>query len=350
MSDFDRDLETLAEIGPISEGEFCHATPCLRIDLTCPAPLSARPGRLDEPLVKALSIMDKSITFYGGEGEEFAASKGRKARTSDKEQLQHLSKLMQRSENADYEETQATIRSLRAQGIEPNLDAMAPPSDSGNLILSDDFPVQMSANHIILRGNGAWGISVSFSLTNAQANKGDVLAIIEELMMSGIATSASAGFCYNTSDTLPLSFHETYYMPPTRRFRLLNTSNPAQCRFMHDDKGVVPLNSWYWLDKKNALRNGISEDAIRGLSDKVFDISETPDGFMIKLYPEPILGDLNQGFDPSSALAVGALLESAFKEPTALRGIPMGEQADKVAWLRRFGPDFATDAASDITQ
>lgn len=341
MSDFDRDLQALTEIGSVTEGEFTHATPCLRIDMTCPAPMSARPARLDELLVKAHAIMSETITFYGGEGEDFAASKGRKPRASDIAQLTSLSTLMQRSQDADAEETKATIRSLQAQGIEPNLDAQYPPSDSGNLILADKFPVEESGDHIILRGNGAWGIAISFSLASVEAKKAEILNLIEEFLTSGFATTANAGFAFNTSDTSPLSFHETYYVPPTRRFRMLNMSNPAQCRFMHDDLGVVPINSWYWLDKKSAQQNGISHDDIRGLKGKVFELTESPNGFIIKLYAEPILGDLNHGFDQSPAFALGHLLDQAFNEPSSQRGIPMGEQADKVAWLRRFGPDFA---------
>jgi hypothetical protein len=350
MSDFDRDLATLYEIGRILDNDSCYATPCLRVDLTCPAPMSARPSAVDAFLVEAAGLMGEKLTVYAAEGDGLNSSRGRKPRAADVKQLETFHEIMKRSELKDEAETLATIESLRAQGIEPNLEAMEPPMDCGNLLVTDVFPVHSSGNHIQLRGNGAWGISVSFALQTVLDHKAQVLDLIERFMLSGVATSASAGFAFNTEGSFPASFHELYYLPPTRRFRLLNMSAPSEVRFMFGEKGIVPINSWYWLDKKTAQDHAITAAMLAAVKVHVFGIEQNDNGWMIKLYEAPILGDLNAGFDAGPACALGQILDEALSERKIMGGVPLGDEADRIAWLRRFGPGFAASTVSEGTQ
>lgn len=344
MSDFLRDLQTLKALGPLClEPDYVEAQPCLRVDLTCPGPLSKRPGNLDPFLEKAAALMQGSLTYYGAESEGtgFAASKGRKPNQDDIAQLARVSELMRIVERADAAEKEETKAHLRAQGVTPTDGPNWTPVDHGTLYLSDSSQEEESQSHIMLLGFGAWGISLSFSLDLALFKPQEILELAEGLLKSGFGTSASFGFAYNTVGSTSDTVQEKVYLPPTRRFRLLNMMCPGSCRPMRDEAGLIPINSWYQIDKICAAQNGLSEEALRSLDGQVHVLSEDDHGFFIKLYENPVLADLNEDTNLAPACALGAVLEPVFAKHPFAAAVPLGEQADCIAWLRRFGPEFA---------
>lgn len=279
--------------------------------------------------------MESAFTFYGGSGA-FPASKGRKPRSSDLALPGQIAELMQRSYEADAEGCKARMAQLRDQGITPDESAFMP-HDHGTLFLGDAFPPDQSGNHIQLLGYGigGWRIGLSFALDTYQRHKNRVFALAEAVHGSGMPDTGCFGFAYNTA-RLTEAHQLHHYQPLTRRFRMISMTESAQIDTQEDRPQLYPINSWVYLSKARAALCQISEDAVRGLEGQIHALHENDTGFLIKLFPEPILGDLHQTCDLAPARAVGKLFDRCYADRPIYRGISLGHQADILRWLRRF--------------
>lgn len=335
MREAERDLTELRRIGQIIKDDTVYATPSVRLDLWARAPLSGRGLPLDGLFSEAASIMESAFSFYGGSGA-FPASKGRKPRSSDLALPGQIAELMQKSYQANAEECKEQVARLRAQGITPDESAFMP-YDHGTLFLGDAFPPEESGNHIQLLGYGigGWRIGLSFALDTYQRHKDRVLALAEAVHGSGVPETGCFGFAYNTA-RLTEAHHLHHYQPLTRRFRMISMTESAQIDTQENRPQLYPINSWVYLSKARAALCQIPEDAVRELKGEIHALHENDMGFMIKLTPEPILGDLCHTPDLAPARAAGELFDRCYANRPIYRGIRLGHQADILSWLRRF--------------
>lgn len=317
LTPFDRDLRTLSEVGPIMFSGDVKATPCLRLDLAFSGPIVKRPGRLGEFLSRAERLMRDSILFYGG-SSRFAASRGRKPKPSDFAQLAQIEKIMALDTHVP----------TRSEDSLPEV---------GTLFLSDGFPEEESGNHILLRGTGGWSVSLSFSLVTIGAKGDDIFTLAEELMRTGVAESATFSFAYNTREDGHDSLAAAFYQPFAVKFPLLNLFAPGTIALRPYEHGILPIGSWYYLDHSVADEYGVSKRGFSKLEGRVHTLEDTGRGHFVKLYEKPILGGPDQESDLSPAFALGAILDPAFKKYPINNGVTIGDPADRIAWLTRFG-------------
>lgn len=333
------DLETLRGLTLTSDdGRYTKATPCVRIDWLCDSPLSTRPDGLDALLTQAAKLIGDSFTFYGSEGP-WAYSRKRKPKPSDTEQLGRTSELLLAVSEKDRIERQSFADQQAQRGEKPG-ETDIQGQDGGSLCLSDAFPMAQSGSHVQLLGYGDWRMSLSFSLDVYEAMKPDILKLAEQVFASGIPQTGNFGYALNSNLQLD-NEARALVQPMTRRFPLLSPieagvlkwSNPFEGR-----RGLYPINSWTYHDKALLKSLRIKDDKMRALKDKVHDVQETEHGFLIKLFPEPILGDRNHGADLSPAYALGRVLEPAMRQGdlSSLVGIRVGPQADRWTWHMRF--------------
>lgn len=340
---FARDLATLLLQGPIQnhvqDATYIHAMPCLRFDFTCPAPLAQRPADVDALFAQVASFLQGRLRTYGGE-PGFAASRGRKARQSDVDQLGRLSALMDQAALQDAQEKAQRKAALMASGNPPIEGPLWDPVDFGTLFLGDaDRPrPSLCGTHVQLLGFGSWRGSISFDLELAASKAEQMFALVEALFLSGLAASASFGFAYNLDSGRGPAFCRHHYVPPTRRFALLTMTEPASIDVQFDDLGIAPIGAWYWIDKATAKRNGMREDQILALQPHIHQLIANDHGYLLKLYAAPVLGDLDRQDTLAPALALGKLLDPAIKAAPVLRGVGLGARDAQLAWLRRFAP------------
>ncbi len=348
MNDPMRDLETVAELRQVKDREYIKATYALRIDFHCPAPLSHRPAKVDPFLVRAAQIMGDSLTYYESEGQDFAGSRGRKPRASDIAQLGQFSQIMAACEAQTAEETAQTRARIEKHTGKPTLDINFPPSDGGVLILAQNGRQQETTNGIVALGMGYWRFSLSFGPDTARDHWDAILQLAQDVMTSGVPAGAVFGYALNVASGLPPDLNQRYFEPPTRRFQMLHPIGPGQFGFFpRTERAVLPPACWYVIEDEWAIENGLDPAAFRSLDGKVHSVEETPNGVLLKLFEAPILGDLHDAPDLSPAYALGAVLkpamEGAWQEnnlgaraPHGLRGIAVGEMADRLAFYTRF--------------
>ena len=341
------DIETLHALGPITDGDFVRGTFAVRIDFHCPAPLHERPAPIDPFLERAAQIMGPALQHYGGEGG-FASSKGRKARASDIAQLGQVSHLMQAQFDMDVIEKTETRKSIEAATGQTTYDHNFRPVDSGNFFLGDRLPIEQSSTHIIMNGNGSWGISLSFGLEIYAQNQIAICQLAQDIFDSGIASSGNFGFAINVADQLPDDIANRLYLPPTRRFQMLNPVVPAGVRFLpKTEMGIAPIGCWYAIENDWAVENGLDPAKLTGVEKDVFSISETANGHLIKLWENPILGDAHDAPDMTPAIALSKYLRPALenayridfndkKHTHSLNAIPVGTLADRWSFYTRF--------------
>lgn len=341
------DIETLRTLGPITDGDFVRGTFAVRIDFHCPAPLHKRPAQIDPFLERAAQIMGPALQHYGGESG-FASSKGRKVRASDIVQLGEVSSAMRTKFEEDVIEKAETRKSIEAATGQKTYGHNFIPIDSGNFFLGDRLPVEQSETHIILNGNGSWGVSLSFGLDVFAQNQNNICQLAQDIFNSGIALSGNFGYAVNVANQLPDDIAKRLYLPPTRRFQMLNPVVPAGIRFLPKaEMGVAPVGCWYCLEDDWAVENGLDPAKITNVAENVFSITKTANGHLVKLWEYPILGDAHDTPDMTPAIALskflGPALENAYrkdfddkKHTHNLNAIPVGTLADRWSFYTRF--------------
>lgn len=338
-SSTDADLRTLSDLTVTSEdGAYTLATPCVRADFLCEGPISGRPGKIDEILTRAAEIMDGEFTFYGSEGP-WSLSKKRKPKEADVAQLADTTRLLKAEEDKRRGEQQAVMEDLRKRGQEPD-PANFIARDGGTLCLSDKFPMGQSGSHIQLLGFSDWRISLSFSGALFAKERPRILSLIEDLFASGLPETGSFGFAMNSQLEVDGHARESL-LPLTRRFRLLSPIQAGTLKWTNiwdGRKGLYPINSWTYHDKALLAAHRITEGRMRALAKDVHEVRETDHGFLIKLYAEPSLGDVNADADLGPAHALGAVLGPAMQsaELSGLIGIRVGPSADRWSHYLRF--------------
>lgn len=341
------DIETLRSLGPITDGDFVRGTFAVRIDFHCRAPLHKRPAQIDPFLERAAQIMGPALQYYGGE-KGFASSKGRKARPSDIAQLAQVNSVMLAQFEEDVIEKAETRENIEAATGQKTYDHNFIPVDTGNFFLGDRLPIEQSGTHIILNGNGSWAVSLSFDLDIFEQNQSNICQLAQDIFNSGIAASGNFGYVINVADQLPDDIANRLYLPPTRRFQMLNPVASAGIHILPKvEMGVAPLGSWYCIQDDWAVENGLDPFKISDISNSVFSVTKTANGHLVKLWEQPILGDVHNGADMAPAIALSKFLapalENAYridfnnkKHTHSLNFIPVGTLADRWSFYTRF--------------
>ncbi len=335
------DLEFLRSLDFRSEcGRYIFATPCVRADWLVDGPLSKRPGQLDTVLEHAMDLMADRFSFYGGE-MDFAHSRGRKPKASDIAQPGMISEIMAKSESRSKEEKAARMKHLREQGLSPD-PANFIAKDSGTIGLTDAFPLQSSGCHFQALGFGSWRMTLSFSLDLYEEKANEILSLIDALFATGVPETGHFGFALN-NEAGDINFdYVREFKALTKRFELLSPISAGRLNWsntFNDGVGLYPISSWTYHDKDLLTRLGACHRDIRGLEKDVYEIIESEHGFLIKLFPEPILGERMHNGDLAPADAVGKLLTTAMKRSNlaSFCGISVSSEiADRKAWYMRF--------------
>ena len=115
---------------------------------------------------------------------------------------------------------------------------------------------------------------------------------------------------------------------------------------------LYPIMPWTLLGKAALEALDIPLQAIRDLAPEVYAVQEYEYGFLIKLWPGPVLGDVNAGTDLTPAQALGRVLAPAIlaaAEGFGKRGIArIGWPENKAAWYRRFVPTRDHDPLDEV--
>lgn len=340
MTEADRDLQTLIDLGPIVLDDFVIATPAVRLDMLFEGPLSERKGKLDPLFAQALSLMEPELTVYGGEGP-FAQSTGRKPKPSDMDQLGRLSEILAGAEAESAAENAEQMAYLRGEGLEPD-PANFKARDHGALLVSDAFPLNLSGTHLQMIASAEWRVSLSFSLSLYQQKKPEILALCEAIFASGVAETGNFGFAYNFGTAAAVEQDARKELRPrTQRFQMLNMIEACAVQYsdvFEDKKGLYPMGSWTYHDKAMLAKYRIKEDQLTGLEGTVHAVREAEHGVLAKLTAEPTLGDLNHQADLAPAFALGQVMARAMEkaELNSLSGLRIGGQADRWAHYMRF--------------
>lgn len=347
-NDHGRDLETLAALGRLgTDPDFPEATPCIRMEFTADCPLSALPPGLDDVLARAFDMIAPGATFYGAEttqrGLGFPPAKGRRPKPADRASLAGITALMAGVQAAHRAELDQRMAGLRAIGLSPD-PADFIDTDGGNLVLADAFPEHLAGNMIYLSGSTPWRVAISFSLPFYRDHAAEVAALAQALAATGAFDSGCYGFALNTGE-MRAEVAEDLILPMTRRFPLLNPTNPRQMKLTAvdvdrdgDRRMLYPLGAWYFVSRRALARHGIDAAALHALAPAVHEVREHDHSFLIRLWDQPVLGDVNWQADLSPARAVTAALRQGFGNPLAGRaiGAAVGYEADRHRWYRRF--------------
>ena len=345
-----RDFKTLSDLNPVAENpDFPVATACVRIELSADGPLSSFPGMLDDILGRAYDLIEPTTTFYGAEqlhGLGFPPSRGRKPRTSDRASFANITALMAQVQAADKADSTERFEALLAMGQNPDAAAFVDPLDGGNAIITDAFPLHQSGSHILVSGPQPWRVSLSFSLPIWQKKHAEIMSIAEDLAATAVFDSGAFGFGLNPGDTLQ-EVAERVFLPMTRRFRMLSVNDVRSMRLTrfggrtgaeYDARLVYPISSWFYISRACMARHKIAKADIDGLNGRVHEVVEHAHSYLIKLWPLPILGDVNWQADMAPARALARALEPGMRGEGwgGLAGITVGYDADRIAWYRRF--------------
>lgn len=312
MTILKHDINTLREIGSVKDRTYTKASFAVRIDFHFGAPLHTRPAALDPFLVRAADIIGPKIKKYGGTGG-FAVSRGRKARAEDIAQLNSVSALMRVDYEEDEKETIATRRQVEAHSGKPTRDEHFKPVDSGSFFLGDTYSLEESENHIIMKGNGDWGVSLSFGIDIWEERCAEICDLAEDIFLSGVASSGTFGYALNLREWSSLEEGDLYFRPVVARFQMLNPVQPATLRFdPRISRGVFPPGCWYVLEDAWARQNGIDPADVGRLAGHVHAVQRGANGHLIKLWELPTLADKEMTPDIAPAKALSAFLLPAF--------------------------------------
>ena len=351
-----RDCRTLIDLGPITEDDIVYGRFALRLDVFFQAPLHRRPAALGPYLTRAAEIMGPALAFYAAE-EAFHPSAGRKTRKDDLARLAEVDSVLK----ADFDRTATELAERRTQ-IEaatgqPTYDHHFVPVDAGNLYMGDAPAPGDSETHIMMSGTGAWSLSLSFGPSLVRDRAPDILALAQDIMTSGLPASGLFGFALNMRD-LPPDIDNRLFLPPTRRFAMLN---PIEARIMRFDRrferGLAPIGCWTVLEDRWAAENGLDpEDLDRRMAGLAAEVVATSNGRLFKLWEVPTLADRHgakaAATDPANgdlapAAALGAALAPAMdaahgetpqgaKDSHGLPFLRVGSSADRWNFYMRF--------------
>lgn len=346
-----QDLATLEDLGPLVENEEYHrATPCVRLTFVSDGNLADRNARLDDWLARAAELARPEVKLYGGQGAAFPTSQRRKPKPSDWALFDGLSDrlaadMRQRTENDQYDI----------------------PQESGSVFFGDSLSDGDSATRFYMMGSHPWRVSLALSLPLWRQKAAEMDALVEDLAALGnVYDSGGYGFAMNLWDAPLDEMEDRLYYPISQRFRLIDMVDPQIWRDSKLDAlgpgGVpvaplpppllYPIMPWTLLGKAALEALDIPLQAIRDLAPEVYAVQEYEYGFLIKLWPGPVLGDVNAGTDLTPAQALGRVLAPAIlpaAERFAKSGIArIGWPENKAAWYRRFVPARDRDPLDEV--
>lgn len=351
FAETERDLATLEDLGPLVEDEEYHrATPCVRLTFVSDGNLADRNAQLDGWLARAAELVHPEVKLYGGQGAAFPASQRRKPKPSDWALFDGLSDRLAADMRKDAEESQYAI-----------------PQESGSFFFGDSLTDGHSATRFYMMGSHPWRVSLALSLPLWRQKSAEMDALVEDLAALGdVYDSGGYGFAMNLWPTSYAEEQDKLYYPISQRFRLIDMVDPQIWRDSKLDAlgpgGVpvaplpppllYPIMPWTLLGKAALEALEIPLQAIRDLAPEVYAVQEYEYGFLIKLWPGPVLGDVNAGTDLAPAQALGRVLAPAIlaaAEGFGKRGIArIGWPENKAAWYRRFVPTRDHDPLDEV--
>lgn len=340
-----RDLDVLREYPPIvdTDGEdtqWLRATPCVRLTFVADGNMTDRSGRLDDWLARAADIVRPEVKLYGGAGQQIPSSSRRRPKPTDWALFDGLS-----------DRLAADLQAERASS-DPGI-----PQESGSFFFGDSLSSGHSGTRFFALWSFPWRVTVSLSLGLWREKAEEMDALVEDLAALGdVYDSGGYGFAMNCFRPPEDGWARRLYQPVSERFRLLDLVEPEVWRETKLDslgaKGVqiapfpapvlYPIMPWMLLGKATLADAGIAEQAIRDLSPDVHEVVEHEGGFLLKLWPSPVLGDRDGDSDLSPARAVGRALAPAISAGAERFGrsriAHIGAPEEREAWYRRFLP------------
>ena len=346
----ERDLATLAAIGPVIEDQEYHrATPCVRLTFVSDGNLSDRSARLDAWLARAAELARPEVAVYGGEGQSMPYASRRKPKPADWALFDGLGQRLADELARDAQDNPLSI-----------------PQESGSFFFGDTLTHGASATRLYALGSHPWRFSLSLSLPLWQQNAAAMDQLVEDLAALGdICDSGGYGFAMNLWDNAQDEDEDRLFLPISQRFRLIDMIDPQLWR---DSKLealgpggtpvaplpaplLYPIMPWTLLGKAALAAHGIPFQALRDIAGQVWQLQEFEHGFLVKLWPCPVLGDMNTDPDLAPAFALGRVLAPAILASLDRFGrghmARLGWPENKAAWYRRFVDLDAPDALAE---
>ena len=347
-----RDLDTFRAHGPLYEGEdskdYPRGQPCVRLSFVTDGNLTERDARLDEWLARAAELARPEVKLYGGGGESFPSSQRRRPKASDWALFDGLSdRLAEELRMGLLEEPQSI------------------PQEAGSCFFGDSLGEGESATRFFMIGSHPWRVSLALSLDLWAQNAAEMDTLVEDLAVLGdVYDSGGYGFAMNFWTNSHGFDQYRLLHPVSQRFALIDMINPQRWpRHRLESLGaggkqiapfdpplLYPIMPWN-LFSTAALRSwGIAPQTIRALSAEVHEVQEHEHGFLVKLWPGPILGMPDTDLAPARALAralapalVGAQERIDWSFPALL-----GWSDVASAWYRRFVPGHEQEWAATV--
>lgn len=355
-----RDLALIERLNPLSDDpDFPEASFCLRLDASIEGNLSARPPGLANLLLGAYDLMQAHLVYYAAEAMYYEAadgsfarhgfpdSSGRKLRRADRDTLARIVDLAAETEAADRADQALRVAALQAAGLTPDPAAFGRARDGGSIVLADAWPLHLAQNLILLKKNGSecWSLSVGFSPVLWREQAPAIQALVARFAASGVCDSGCFGFALNSWDSLE-EVAERLFRPVAERFAMINPMEPGDLcltrRFHDRDRTFdtfmpVPVGAWTILSRSllDTAPEGIDLPAALAGTGAVIEASDT--GVLVRLWPDPVLGDVNHATSCAPARALHRALAPlrAGKSTAWATALRVGFEADRIAWLTR---------------